>query len=774
MHLENFQGEEEDEGSGEEEEETGESEDSDEEEESSEEESDENGIDLAAAVVSGGVAGSAVAAGALAAGLGGGDPESDGNDSDLSDNTRRIKQKERAQRKAAQGVDVVKGTSVKRKSGADMDPRLKSALADAMANAAGAKIAEKQRQMEELFGSVFESLDSDKGGTLDVDGELLQTMQKLGLEVLLKDLRIAMEQVVQRKHDQVERVGMFQKRLVWDYLFKEEFIKVMVLMSEPEAIKSQKRAEDELFSVFQEFDEDKSGSIDCDELGKAMEKMGRPMTEDQIDDLIFQIDTEGEGSINFVDFASIFGIRATPIDYNATGRAEKLNQLAEARGTFRTFDFDNSDSIDMVELNAIMLAMGKKLTDDQLHRMMASVDTDGSGEIDFQEFCQLLGIEWDDELGVDLKEIDAFSKANRPKDQKKKQSMIQDENVQVAVSPDEEHAPPGMTIVNDPTGFKFLKFAPNGHLVGICCNDGTVKIYEIKTNGKARRVCSLREHTHHALCMAWSPQSDRVVSVAADRMLHMWHVKTQTCVQSAKAHSAYVRAVDWSKDGSMIATCSSDKTVKLWNPITLEQSKLLLGHSNWVRLVRFRADSKRLVSGGDDSYMIVWSVPEGQILQRITGFTSSISDSCFLLRDEYSLPPLVTSSLNGQVSIWHPDVGLHGFMHYTIIGIEHLYPGPETMRRFIIFEIGRHRHSLKTKPVYGNSFDYEADTDKMMSCSVWDMNEVVRLQLFEAREGEHVKLMGEFKSTHKELLAHHSDGIQQVSHIIPLWCGNDH
>mmetsp|Transcript_66962 Transcript_66962/g.108585 ORF Transcript_66962/g.108585 Transcript_66962/m.108585 type:complete len:735 (+) Transcript_66962:441-2645(+) len=393
--------------------------------------------------------------------------------------------------------------------------------------------------------------------------------------------------------------------------------------------------------------------------------------------------------------------------------------------------------------------------------MMASVDTDGSGEIDFQEFCQLLGIEWDDELGVDLKEIDAFSKANRPKDQKKKQSVIQDENVQVAVSPDEEHAPPGMTIVNDPTGFKFLKFAPNGHLVGICCNDGTVKIYEIKTNGKARRVCSLREHTHHALCMAWSPESDRVVSVAADRMLHMWHVKTQTCVQSAKAHSAYVRAVDWSKDGSMIATCSSDKTVKLWNPITLEQSKLLLGHSNWVRLVRFRADSKRLVSGGDDSYMIVWSVPEGQILQRITGFTSSISDSCFLLRDEYSLPPLVTSSLNGQVSIWHPDVGLHGFMHYTIIGIEHLYPGPETMRRFIIFEIGRHRHSLKTKPVYGNSFDYEADTDKMMSCSVWDMNEVVRLQLFEAREGEHVKLMGEFKSTHKELLAHHSDGIQQ-------------
>ena len=47
-------------------------------------------------------------------------------------------------------------------------------------------------------------------------------------------------------------------------------------------------------------------------------------------------------------------------------------------------------------------------------------------------------------------------------------------------------------------------------------------------------------------------------------------------------------------------------------------------------------------------------------------------------------------------------------------------------------------------------------------CSVWDMNEVVRLQLFEKRPGEVVRLMGEFKTTHKEALAHYADGIQQV------------
>jgi Ca2+-binding EF-hand superfamily protein len=499
-------------------------------------------------------------------------------------------------------------------------------------------------------------------------------------------------------------------------MFKEEFIKVMVIMSAPEVINKQKEAEAALFDIFQQFDEDRSGTIDCNELGKAMEQMGRPMTEDQIENLIVQIDSEGTGAINFVDFASIFGIKATPIDYEATHRADLLAHLAEARATFKTFDFDHSESIDIHELKAIMLAMGRKMSEDQLQKMMNTVDLDGSGEIDFQEFCALLGIEWDEQFGLDLKEIDAFSKANAPKDKNKRRQSVtkKDENREVGNT--DNIGPCGMTVTTDPAGYKFLKFSPNGNFLAISGFDSTVKIYEVKSNGKTRRLCSLREHSHTVLCVDWSPLSDRVVTVAADRMLHMWHVKKQICVQSVKAHSAYVRCVEWSRDGTMIATCSSDKTVKLWSPVTLVQTKLMLGHSNWVRIVRFREDSKRLVSAGDDNYLIVWSVPEGQILQRITNLKSPVSDCCLLLRAGYALPPLVIGCLNGDVSIYHPDVGLAGFMHYTIVGIENMYPSPEGMRRYIVFEIGRNRQRLKTVPEQADSFDYESHTDKMVSC----------------------------------------------------------
>lgn len=37
--------------------------------------------------------------------------------------------------------------------------------------------------------------------------------------------------------------------------------------------------------------------------------------------------------------------------------------------------------------------MGKQMTKKEVDEMLSTVDEDGSGEIDFKEFCQLLEIE---------------------------------------------------------------------------------------------------------------------------------------------------------------------------------------------------------------------------------------------------------------------------------------------------------------------------------------------------------------------------------------------
>lgn len=380
-----------------------------------------------------------------------------------------------------------------------------------------------------------------------------------------------MEQVVRRKHDRTEKANVFQKRLVWDYLYKEEFVGVMMILSEPTAVDKQKRMETDLFKVFQEFDEDKGGSIDAKELGEAMAKMGRPVSSEQLEMMIARADREGKGEVSFVDFAALFGIEASPIDYNTVDRNEQLNKLAEARAAFLAFDLDKSETIDVTELSAIMKTMGMKLSVEELDKMMKSVDEDGSGEIDFKEFCQLLGFEWSDDFDIDIKEIDASRESEKKKKSKPGVSGVETEDGRHVIQGSD--APNGTFLCGDPSGVTKVVMSPCGKFFGVCSVDEHVAVYEI-VGSKSRKKASFKEHTHIVNSMAWSPDSSKFVSVGADKQMILWHVGRAEVVTKVKAHSSYIRDVAWAKDNSLIATASSDKTVKLWYPNTCQQRKV--------------------------------------------------------------------------------------------------------------------------------------------------------------------------------------------------------
>ncbi|CAD7951192.1 unnamed protein product [Amoebophrya sp. A120] len=66
------------------------------------------------------------------------------------------------------------------------------------------------------------------------------------------------------------------------------------------------------------------------------------------------------------------------------------DQIDEFKEAFALFDRDNSGTITADELGVIMKSLGKNPTDDELEAMIAEVDEDGSGEIEFPEFLALM------------------------------------------------------------------------------------------------------------------------------------------------------------------------------------------------------------------------------------------------------------------------------------------------------------------------------------------------------------------------------------------------
>merc|ERR1712118_568021 len=65
-------------------------------------------------------------------------------------------------------------------------------------------------------------------------------------------------------------------------------------------------------------------------------------------------------------------------------------QLDEIREAFSLFDSDASGMIDIRELKAAMHALGFEVKNEELKKMVADIDNDGNGTIEFTEFLQMM------------------------------------------------------------------------------------------------------------------------------------------------------------------------------------------------------------------------------------------------------------------------------------------------------------------------------------------------------------------------------------------------
>ena len=68
-------------------------------------------------------------------------------------------------------------------------------------------------------------------------------------------------------------------------------------------------------------------------------------------------------------------------------------QKEELKEAFEVFDADGNGSINAEELQIVLEAVGRKMTEDEVADAITKVDEGGNGEIEFDEFLQLMTAE---------------------------------------------------------------------------------------------------------------------------------------------------------------------------------------------------------------------------------------------------------------------------------------------------------------------------------------------------------------------------------------------
>jgi calcium-binding protein CML len=135
----------------------------------------------------------------------------------------------------------------------------------------------------------------------------------------------------------------------------------------------------EVQKVFERFDANGDGKISAEELAGVMKALGSDTSGEEIARMMKEIDTDQDGFINLEEFASF-----------CKGDSLFGGGLKELNEAFELYDQDHDGFISDKELHQILTRLGERCSMDDCVNMIKSVDSDGDGMVNFEEFKKMM------------------------------------------------------------------------------------------------------------------------------------------------------------------------------------------------------------------------------------------------------------------------------------------------------------------------------------------------------------------------------------------------
>ena len=131
--------------------------------------------------------------------------------------------------------------------------------------------------------------------------------------------------------------------------------------------------------AFATFDKAGNGKMTAYNLRAVMMQIGQEVSMEECEELILEVDIDGNGSIEFNEFVALMNRKIKDTDLE--------EDLLES---FRMIDKDQDGLISAGELFTLYKQLQEDVTDEEIEAMIKSADSDGDGMVTFEDFTRVI------------------------------------------------------------------------------------------------------------------------------------------------------------------------------------------------------------------------------------------------------------------------------------------------------------------------------------------------------------------------------------------------
>jgi WD40 repeat protein len=158
------------------------------------------------------------------------------------------------------------------------------------------------------------------------------------------------------------------------------------------------------------------------------------------------------------------------------------------------------------------------------------------------------------------------------------------------------------------------KISPDGTTVATGAADKLVRIHRIDTDTAPR---TLEGHTHHVLGIAWHDDGHWLASSSADNTVKIWDVEPGTALRTIPGFGKEVTALSFVGRTYQLLSTSADQQTRLHDASNGNLIRAMGGPGDAMYCAVAAGKTPWAFAGGQEGVLWVWQIDNGQALQQV-------------------------------------------------------------------------------------------------------------------------------------------------------------